>query len=47
MTEVGLAVAGMLKVADVTVKLVKGDGKEEGVLESRLTAPVKDAVELK
>ena len=47
MTEAGLAVAGTLKVPEVTVKLVKGDGNEAGVLESRLTVPVKDAVELK
>ena len=45
--EVGLAVTGALKTTDVTVRLVYGDGKEDGVLESRLTVPVKEAVALK
>lgn len=46
-TDNGLAVVGTLNTADVTDRVVNGDGKEEGVVESRLTVPVNVAVALK
>ena len=43
--EDGLAVVGMANV--VTCKLVNGDGKEDGVLPSKLTVPLNDDVAVK
>ena len=45
--EAGLAVTGTLKVSDVTCRFVNGDGKEDGVLESKLTTPLNDLVAVK
>ena len=46
-TEDGLAVVGTLKVNVDIRTLVNGDGREDGVLESKLTVPLKVEVAAK